>query len=142
VSLGRSQRHILDTRKRAEIQDLLLVVTARNTIRRAVARDDASLADASAMLDRVLKSSCPHNPATWHTAPTATGELLTSEDYRRLTPYEGNWWRGAALLVTGYTIPDTKGSAGVRGYGMTGELARTDTKALTESAPWRRSGDA
>ncbi len=33
------------------------------------------------MLDRVLKSSCPHDPATWHTAPTATGELLTSEDY-------------------------------------------------------------
>ncbi len=38
------------------------------------------------MLDRVLKSSCPHDPATWHTAPTATGELLTSEDYRGLTP--------------------------------------------------------
>ena len=38
------------------------------------------------MLDRVLNSSCPHDPATWQTAPTAAGELLTSEDYRRLTP--------------------------------------------------------
>jgi hypothetical protein len=94
-------------RKRAEFQDLLLAVTARNAIRRAVAGDDGSLADASAMLDRVLKSSCPHDPATWHTVPTATGERLTSEDYRGLTPHEGNWWREAALLVTGYSIPDT-----------------------------------
>lgn len=44
------------------------IVTARNTINRAVSGREADLTTAAAMLDRVLMETCPHEPSTWHTA--------------------------------------------------------------------------
>jgi hypothetical protein len=42
------------------------VVTARQTIHRAVAgHDDVDLPRAAALLDRVLRDGCPHDPAGW-----------------------------------------------------------------------------
>lgn len=63
---------MLDDMQRAD------VVTARNTVRRAAQGEASDLDAAAAMLDRVLKSACPHEPATWHTSTTPSGEQLTT----------------------------------------------------------------
>lgn len=49
------------------------IVTARQPILRAARGDEADLPTAAAMLDAVLRASCPHDPAGWHTAPDETG---------------------------------------------------------------------
>lgn len=55
------------------------IVTARNTLERiAAGADDADSVTAAAMLDHTLKRECPHDPATWHTAPDAAGRPLTT----------------------------------------------------------------
>jgi len=43
------------------------VVTARETIRRVIAGDDADLPAVAAMLDRALKAMCPHGSGAWMT---------------------------------------------------------------------------
>ncbi len=53
-------------------------MTARNTILRAASGERADPETAAAMLDNVLKSLCPHDPASWHTAPDAAGRILTT----------------------------------------------------------------
>jgi hypothetical protein len=65
--------HPLSRQERAHI------VTARETINRAVLGEtDADLTAASSLLDRVLESTCPHDPATRFRAPDAAGrELVT-----------------------------------------------------------------
>lgn len=52
------------------------VVTARETVRRVLAGDDADLEAAAAMLDRALKAMCPHGPRAWVTVapPPVPGE--------------------------------------------------------------------
>jgi len=52
------------------------IVTARNTILRATSGERADLETAAAMLDTVLKSLCPHDPTSRHTAPDAVGRLM------------------------------------------------------------------
>jgi len=64
--------HPLTTAQRADL------VTARETITRAVAGQDVDLEVAAAILDRLLAETCPHDPATWHTAPDAEGRALTT----------------------------------------------------------------
>ena len=54
------------------------IVTARNTILRAASGESADLETAAAMLDTVLKSLCPHDPASRHTALDAAGRILTT----------------------------------------------------------------
>lgn len=54
------------------------VVTARNTVRRAAQGEASDLDAAAAMLDRVLKNTCPHEPASWVHSTTETGERLTT----------------------------------------------------------------
>lgn len=54
------------------------VVTARQTILRAARGEDADLAAAASMLDRLLQESCPHDPAGWHTTPDDDGRRLTT----------------------------------------------------------------
>lgn len=55
------------------------IITARQTLLRAASgHDDADLPAAAAMLDMVLRESCPHDPASWHTAPDADGRELTT----------------------------------------------------------------
>ena len=65
--------HPLSRQERAHI------VTARQTIDRALLGEpDADLAAASSLLDRVLESTCPHDPTTRIQASDATGrELVT-----------------------------------------------------------------
>lgn len=65
--------HPLSTEVRADI------VTARETINRAVAGNaDTDLASAAALLDRVLESTCPHDPERRFRALDASGrELVT-----------------------------------------------------------------
>jgi len=71
--LSRPRDHPLARQQRAHI------VTARQTIDRAVSGEvDVDLAAASSLLDRVLESTCPHDPGTWLRAPGANGrELVT-----------------------------------------------------------------
>jgi len=54
-------------------------VTARETIRRVLAGDEADLAAAAEMLDRALKAMCPHGTGAWMTLapPPAPGETWT-----------------------------------------------------------------
>lgn len=54
------------------------LVTARETINRVVAGHDADLPTAAARLDNALRSLCSHDPATWYTAPDASGRMLTT----------------------------------------------------------------
>lgn len=65
------------------------IVTARETIRRAVHGGDADLPRAAAMLDTVLRDSCPHGEAGW---------LMTDQDGETLTtcPACGVSWFGPA----------------------------------------------
>lgn len=51
-------------------------VTARDEIRRAIAGKDADLGAVLVMLDRAVKSMCPHGPGAWMTLapPPAPGE--------------------------------------------------------------------
>lgn len=64
---------MLSERQRADIG------TARQTILRAASgHDDADLPTAAAMLDRVLRETCPHDPASWYTAPDTDGRELTT----------------------------------------------------------------
>ncbi len=65
--------HPLSREERAHI------VTARQTIYRALTGEtDADLAAAASLLDRVLESTCPHDPGTRYRAPDQTGrELVT-----------------------------------------------------------------
>lgn len=60
-------------------EELAHIVTARQTINRAVSGEtDADLAAASSLLDRVLESTCPHDPATRFRARDASDrELVT-----------------------------------------------------------------
>jgi hypothetical protein len=44
----------------------------------------------AAMLDRVLRALCPHDPASWQTAPDARGEVLMT------CPACGVSWYGAS----------------------------------------------
>jgi hypothetical protein len=64
---------MLNSESRADI------VTARNTLE-LIARgaDYADPSTAAALLDRALKRECPHDPATWQTAPDDTGRSLTT----------------------------------------------------------------
>lgn len=54
------------------------VVTARQTIRRAIAGDDADLETAAGLLDQVLEGLCPHDPASRFESYADTGELLVT----------------------------------------------------------------
>lgn len=53
------------------------LVTARQTIRRQLAGDDADLTAAAALLDRVLRASCPHGRSSWVTSEI-DGESFTT----------------------------------------------------------------
>jgi hypothetical protein len=69
--LSERRDHPLNQEQRANI------VTARQTINRAVSGEtDADLGAAASMLDRVLESTCPHDPDRWYQAPDATGRDL------------------------------------------------------------------
>src|SRR5829696_7098048 len=60
-------------------EELAHIVTARQTINRALSGEtDADLVAASSLLDRVLESTCPHDPARQFRARDASGrELVT-----------------------------------------------------------------
>jgi hypothetical protein len=67
------------------------LVTARQTILRSVdGFDDADLPAAAAMLDSILRETCPHDPASWHTAPDADGRILTTCYQCVVSWYEGS----------------------------------------------------
>jgi len=55
------------------------VVTARETIRRAMHGDqDANLPAAAAYLDHLLATTCPHDAAQQFRAPDASGQTLVT----------------------------------------------------------------
>lgn len=71
--MAKTAGHPLSREERAHI------VTARETINRATAGDsDADLAAAASYLDRVLESTCPHDPASWYEASCAPGRQLVT----------------------------------------------------------------
>lgn len=54
------------------------LVTARQTIRRAIAGDEADLDTASGLIDATLEALCPHDPAGWFHKTADSGEALTT----------------------------------------------------------------
>jgi len=64
------------TLTRAQRADL---VTARQPFARILAgMDDADVPAAAAMLDRVLRDGCHHDPEGWYMAPDTAGRPLTT----------------------------------------------------------------
>lgn len=54
------------------------LVTARQTIRRAIAGDDADLEAAAGLIDATLQALCPHDPAGHFHTTADSGEELTT----------------------------------------------------------------
>lgn len=53
------------------------LVTARETVRRAAkGEDNVDLAAAADLLDRVLESTCPHDPSNWINGPDESGRQI------------------------------------------------------------------
>jgi hypothetical protein len=54
------------------------LVTARQTVRRAIAGDDADLATAAGLIDAALASLCPHDATSHYIVDTDAGEELVT----------------------------------------------------------------